>query len=336
MDDTPDDRQLVRHELLASFPDAEVVEIADRASLEAALAGPAPQLVVTDLQLRWGTGREVFERARAEFPSCPVVMFTGSGDETTAVELMKAGLDDYVVKSPRQLPRLRASLRIVVEAARHRRALTEREAQLAAALERHRVIIRELHHRVKNNLQTVMSLLRLRAREIGGEAAEHLDEVAERLRAMASVQAQIYETDALDRVDFAAALCEIAATQVEAHGRGAVELVRAVTASLTLDVSRAMPLGLLCYEIIHNALRHAWPERGRGRLVVEVRRVYGTPEIRIVDDGIGYSPAEVESGLGSRISRALAQEARADLNMSAASGAGTCVSIRLRDKGDKG
>jgi two-component sensor histidine kinase len=329
IDDNPDDRAIVRREVEALYPGVEVVELATRDDLLDALAGPSPDLIVTDLDLKWGSGREVLARAREVYPACPIVMFTNSGDETTAVELMKAGLDDYVVKSARQLPRLRASLRLAVEGARSRSALGQRERQLAAALGRERTIVRELHHRVRNNLQTITSLLLLRAQDVGGEAAAQLADLAGRMRALGTVQSRIYETDALDRVNFRAVLADLAEGLAAVHGNGEVVLTLDLDGPLELDVARAMPLGLLCYELLLNAFKHAWPPRQRGRLVVGLRTGNPTPEVRIHDDGVGYVEGEVTRGLGTRLTRALAREAGVEVEVSTRPGSGVAVTIRL-------
>jgi two-component sensor histidine kinase len=329
IDDNPDDRQLVRREVEALFTGAEVVELAGKAEFEAALAARVPDLVVTDLDLKWGSGREIFALARDAYPTCPVVMFTNSGDETIAVDLMKAGLDDYVVKSPRQLPRLRASLRIAVEGARNRAALTDRERRLSLALERQQTIVRELHHRVKNNLQTITSLLQIRARARGGALAVELDDLTGRMRALAAVQTRIYETDTLDQVDFAAALSDIAQGLTAVRDAGAVALLRDFDGPLQLEVNRAMPLGLLCYEIILNAVKHAWPAGRRGTLAAEIRGSSQAPVVRFRDDGIGFSKDEVLHGLGMRLTRALAKEANVEIETISRPGEGTTVTLRL-------
>ena len=329
IDDNPYDRQLVRREVEALFPDADMVELATREEFEAALDAAEPDLVVTDLDLKWGSGREIFALTRATRPGCPVIMFTDSGDETTAVELTKAGLDDYVVKSARQLPRLRASIRIAVEAARNRQALTDRERRLASALEHQQTIVRELHHRVKNNLQTITSLLHLRARQASPETAEALNELAGRMRALAAVQTRIYETELLDRVDFAKVLSDVSETLTTVRGDGRVRLVRDLDGILDLDVARAMPLALLCYEIILNALKHAWPEQRAGKLLIALRIRDAGSEIRIGDDGVGFVDGEVMKGLGSRLARALAKEASVEVLTTSRPDAGTTVTLRL-------
>ena len=329
IDDNPDDRQLVLREVETLFPSAQIVELKDMVAFEAALDTGAPDLVVTDLDLRWWSGRDVFAATKARYPACPVVMFTGTGDETTAVELMKSGLDDYVVKSARQLPRLRTSLRIAVEAARTRAALTAREARLAAALAHQRTVVQELHHRVKNNLQTIVSLLQLRAKARGGAVAEELNDLAGRMHALADVQARIYETKALDQVGLTAVLLDMAEKLIAVHAPGEVELVQEGAGPLDLDVARAMPLGLLCYELLLNALKHAWPDGRRGRLVVEVGMKEGKSEIRISDNGVGYASDAAPKGLGSRLMRALAAEARVEVGTVASLDGGTSVTLRL-------
>ena len=329
VDDNPDDRLLVRREVEALFPDATVIDLAGLEDFEAALAAAVPDLVVTDLDLKWGSGREIFARARDMHPSCPVVMFTNSGDETTAVEMMKAGLDDYVVKSPRQLPRLRASLRIAVEGARNRAALTDRERRLQAALEHQQTIVRELHHRVKNNLQTITSLLQLRARDRSGDVAAELDELAGRMRALGMVQGRIYETKELDRVDFAAALGDIFNGLAAVHHSPTVSFAHRLDGPLEMSVQRAMPLGLLCYEVILNALKHAWPDGRSGKLAVELRKNGASPEVRVRDDGVGFSRDDVVEGLGSRLIRSLGKEAMVEVRTESGPGDGTDVTLRL-------
>lgn len=334
VEDNPDDRALELHEINALFPEAEVVEIIDPATFDAALSRGQPDLVVTDLDLRWTTGHEVLLAVKSRYPACPVVMFTGTGDETVAVELMKAGLDDYVVKSPRQLPRLRISLRIAVEMAMNRAALSDREVLLTRALARQHAVSRELHHRVRNNLQTISCLLRSRNRSLSAETCLYLDEVAGRLEALGAVQSRIYESHDLDDVDFSAALVDIAASLVKLHHGDAVTLDSSGAGPLMLGVGRAMPLALVTYEIILNAMKYAWPKGQRGRLGLVIARVGGACEIAISDDGVGVGGAGVggddaERALGSGLIASLAEEAGARYRLVTNRGTGTTVTLTL-------
>ncbi len=329
VDDNPDDRALVRREAEALYPEAEVHEAGSREQFENAAACDDYDLVVTDLHLKWGTGREVLAAVRDRRPDCAIVMFTGTGDEMTAVELMKAGLDDYVVKHAHQLPRLRASMRLAVDNARSRSALSERERQLTAALAHKDMIVRELHHRVKNNLQTIVTLLDLRARAKGGAVGAELEDLAGRMRALAKVQARIYQARALDRVDFAATLGEISGELVKVYGEDRIRLVADLDGPFELEVSRAMPLALLCYELLLNAMKHGWPDGRSGTLWVGLKKK-PLPEIGIRDDGVGFDEHRVSKGFGSRLAPALAREAEADIAITARPHMGTSVKVRLK------
>ena len=134
VDDNPDDRALVERELRKEYPDAQTFQVSTPGQLEAAIAQPGIDLVITDFHLRWSTGLEVLKRIRAKSPGLPVIMFTGTGTEEVAVEAMRLGLADYVTKSPKHMPRLRRSVKAALSAATHARAREQAETLLADAL----------------------------------------------------------------------------------------------------------------------------------------------------------------------------------------------------------
>lgn len=134
-DDNPDDRALVVRELSKDIPDLNVIHIVDRAQLDAALAEARFDLAVTDFHLRWITGLDVLKLIKAQRPQTPVIMFTGTATEEVAVQAMRLGLSDYVVKSPRQMVRLRRAVQAALATAGETRARQRAEDQLADALE---------------------------------------------------------------------------------------------------------------------------------------------------------------------------------------------------------
>jgi PAS domain S-box-containing protein len=142
IDDNPDDRALAIRELRKAFPRIETTEITDAQQFASALETGGFDAVLTDFQLGWTTGLEILRLVKSAFPDAPVVMFTATASQEDAVEAMKAGLDDYVVKSPRQYLRLPVALRSAfsrTEAIAARRKAEEqlqrREAWFAATLE---------------------------------------------------------------------------------------------------------------------------------------------------------------------------------------------------------
>jgi DNA-binding NtrC family response regulator len=123
VDDNPDDRALVIRELRREFPALEVVQVNDHASFAKTLAEGTCDLVITDYQLHWTTGLGILQAVRKTDPTCPVIIFTGMSSAEIAVAAMKAGVDDYVLKSPRHFAHLRSAVHSALETARHRRAV---------------------------------------------------------------------------------------------------------------------------------------------------------------------------------------------------------------------
>lgn len=113
IDDNPNDRLLVKRALNQAFGPLKFKEIIDQSDFDQALQEVPFELVITDYQLGWSTGIKVLRQVRYQRPKCPVIMFTNTGTEEIAVEAMKAGLNDYVVKSPRHFVRLPQALQSV-------------------------------------------------------------------------------------------------------------------------------------------------------------------------------------------------------------------------------
>jgi PAS domain S-box-containing protein len=135
IDDNPDDRQLVMRELRQEFPGLRVEQANDAESFARALQAGEFDLVITDYQLRWTNGLATLQSVKARHPRLPVIMFTATGSEEIAVEVMKAGLDDYVLKSTKHFARLRAAVRLSLERARDRQALREAETRYRSLFE---------------------------------------------------------------------------------------------------------------------------------------------------------------------------------------------------------
>src|SRR5262245_45196992 len=127
VDANPDDRALIIRELCREFPALEMVEIIDNDGFSRALAEETFDLVITDYQLPWTTGLEILQAVKKSVPTCPVIMFTGTGSEEIAVAAMKGGLDEYVPKSPRHFVSLLGAVRSALETARQRHVIKDAE-----------------------------------------------------------------------------------------------------------------------------------------------------------------------------------------------------------------
>jgi two-component system, NtrC family, sensor histidine kinase KinB len=130
LDDNPDDRLLIWRQLRNVFPDLRVTEVMHDKHFEQVLQNDGFDLVITDYQLRWTDGLSVLRAVKDRWPDCPTVMFTGTGSEEVAVEAMKLGLDDYVLKSPRHYVLLQAAIQSALAKSRQRQALKMAEQRI--------------------------------------------------------------------------------------------------------------------------------------------------------------------------------------------------------------
>ncbi len=141
IDDNPDDRTLVIRELSREFPSLKVEQIIEAKGLAQTLEVGDFDLVITDYQLRWSDGLAVLRAVKERYTDCPVIMFTATGNEELAVEAMKSGLEDYILKSPRHFARLPSAARSALENVRQRKVLKEAEEALRISEERYRELV---------------------------------------------------------------------------------------------------------------------------------------------------------------------------------------------------
>jgi two-component sensor histidine kinase len=169
--------------------------------------------------------------------------------------------------------------------------------------------IREIHHRVKNNLQTIAALLRLQGRRLeSGEARAALEESERRIRAIAIVH-ETLSRGVADVVRFDDILQPLVRVVQETVATPDTDLCFEVVGDagfLPGDV--ATPLAVVLNELMQNAADHAFPERRAGKVSIRVARDDGFVEVDVVDDGVGLPPGftiEGSSGLGLSIVQAL-------------------------------
>ncbi|GAB4370223.1 MAG: hypothetical protein Kow00121_10740 [Elainellaceae cyanobacterium] len=155
IDDSRSDRLLAIRALQRGFSDLQVEEISEAAELARALDAGNFDLVITDYRLGWSNGIKVFWEIKSHYPDCPVIMFTSSGNEEVAVEAMKAGLDDYILKSHQHLARLPIAVRSVLQLHQER---TERK-QVEAAFQQSQAQVEALErlHRLKDDFLSTVS-----------------------------------------------------------------------------------------------------------------------------------------------------------------------------------
>ncbi|MDY0168028.1 MAG: histidine kinase dimerization/phosphoacceptor domain -containing protein [Thermoguttaceae bacterium] len=197
------------------------------------------------------------------------------------------------------------------------------ERQLRASLEEKELLLKEVHHRVKNNLQIVSSLLSLQVHH--GQSPETLRLLIEsqrRIRAMALIHEQLYRSDDLSQIDFAVYVQELADQLCRSHD-GSVRLaVRVEAQHDRLPLDQAVPCGMIVSELVSNAAKHAFPGREEGEIVIGFSRYEQGYQLSVRDNGIGVpleAAAQAES-LGLRVVRALVRQIHGQLHMECCDG----------------
>lgn len=170
------------------------------------------------------------------------------------------------------------------------RALKSEKEKLEEANQRINVLIKEMHHRVKNNLQVVASLLRLQAASFTDERLqEAFDQSQSRVTSMALIHEKLYKGDELARVDVAAYILELFAELVQVNDvEGRVRHRTDIDPGLTFGLTTMVPLGLLLNELITNSFKHAFGERKEGLITLSLHRAEGDSfDLFYADNGSG-------------------------------------------------
>jgi two-component sensor histidine kinase len=191
------------------------------------------------------------------------------------------------------------------------------------------VLLRELHHRVANSLQIIASVIMQSARKVQSEETRtHLFDAHQRVMSVASLQQQLAASQSGDVQlrPYLTTLCEsIGASMIRNRDQLSLE-VRADDGVTTADIS--VSLGLIVTELVINALKHAFPDDRKGRILVDYRSHGANWTLSVADDGVGMptQPTLAKAGLGTNIVQALTRQLGATISVAGAN-PGTKVSI---------
>lgn len=213
------------------------------------------------------------------------------------------------------------------------RDITERttfENQLRASLQEKEVLLREIHHRVKNNLQVISSLLNLQVSTEASPATRRgLMESQSRIQSMALVHQLLYESRDLGHIDFTEYLRTLSIRLLGTYNIGPKRIdVRVQGEPLLLEIDRAISCGLIVNELVANAMEHAFPDERSGHIYIGVERDGARVVLTVRDDGVGIPPRftlERVQSFGLQIARTLTTQLEGTIDVRRE--AGTFVQI---------
>ena len=210
------------------------------------------------------------------------------------------------------------------------RDITERKEsaeKINASLREKEVLLKEIHHRVKNNLQVISSLMYLQSNSVKDKnMAGIFKDCESRIRSMALVHERLYQSKSMAEIDFFEYVKSLAGYLVQSYGsnHGFIRLETHID-NIFLDINTAIPCGLIISELVSNALKHAFPDGKQGEIVISFTRdETGTYTQTVRDNGMGL-PENLDfqntDTLGLRLVNVLAKQLNGSLTYSGKDGA---------------
>lgn len=247
-----------------------------------------PDVILADHSLPRFDGISALEITKKRSPQTPFIFVSGKIGEEIAVDMLKKGAKDYVFKN---------NLSKLVPAVR--RALTERDEmeelkksknELQIALKEKEMLIKEIHHRVKNNLMIISNLLELQSYYIKDKADLNVfRESQTRADSMALIHERLYQSTDLKRIDFGDYISTLATDLFDTYAIAPDRINMIINVEdIMLDINTAIPIGLIINELVTNSLKYAFPDDKRGTITIELSETEDKFLLIIKDDGVGF------------------------------------------------
>jgi two-component sensor histidine kinase len=327
------------------------------AEMRAALAEQPWDVIISDYRLPQFDAPAALLLLHESGHDIPFIVVSSAIGEELALAIMKSGAQDYLLKN--DLARLAPAVERELRDARTRKdramvagALQQSEERVEAqratlerqtvSLQHRETLLREVHHRVKNNMQVMSSLLSLQARAaLHPETRRMLEDNQNRIQSMALLHEILYQSEDLAMVDFPKYVLRTVDYLFRSFGVKDRQIrLRTELDQLELELDDALPFGLLISEVVSNSLKHAFPQ-GRGGEVSVFLRQHSDKTISLIlsDDGIGM-PRELDwtttRSLGLRLVRALAQQLRGTLEIRSEGGTEVRLTFQVRHRDPMG
>jgi two-component sensor histidine kinase len=261
-----------------------------------------PDLILLDIKMPEMDGYEVCRRLKnnSAFADIPVIFLSGLKDSTSKIKGFEVGGVDYITKpfQPQEiLARVRTHLamsrmknhleEMVEERTAELREVTE---QVRAALREKEILLKEIHHRVKNNMAMMSSFLQFQIDQVQEpEALQRFIDTKNRIYTMALVHEKLYHTEDLKNINFKEFIEDLAQSLIFSYTTSPYTIsLKTDIIDVSLNLDRAIPCGLIINELVSNALKHAFPENRKGIITIGFSMHSKNKYVLTVhDDGVG-------------------------------------------------
>ncbi len=327
----------------------ERVETADE--MKAALDARQWDLILSDYSLPRFSGLNALEVLKQSGLDLPFIIVSGTIGEEVAVGAMRAGANDYVLKGnlKRLIPAIKRELGDAVQRRTRRQAEEESarlqeqlreshkaEAELKASNEAKTMMLKEVHHRVKNNLMVIQSLLSLQMRNIEDERyRSSFKEAIDRVKSMTLIHERLQSSTDLRNIEAVEYIRNLCNKLFRNYCTAGIVRLSYDLEDSSIDVDTMIPLGLILNELVSNASKYAFAPEREGTLVISLKKLGGREyELAVRDNGIGLPEGfdiARPASLGLSIVTTLVKQLGGELNVSG--DGGTEFRIRFKDAG---
>ncbi len=264
-------------------------------------------------------------------PDWPIVTSARGADHPSSVErrfIHHSGAELPVALSSAQLSASSGKTQGFVCVAQDLREQKLTEARIRGSLAEKELLLREVHHRVKNNLQVISSLLAMQQSDGSPEIERRMQESQHRIRTIALIHEQLYRSEELANINLRSYLGVLVDHLLESYGAtGSVKLTMEVE-DLGLDLESSLSIGLIVNELVTNSLKYAYAQQGGGSLLVSLAQLEdGRARLVVADDGAGISdePRKGPPSLGTSLVRTLARQLRGRVVVDGSNGTSTSI-----------
>jgi two-component sensor histidine kinase/CheY-like chemotaxis protein len=331
LEDTAADADFMLHELRRAGFRTEWRRV-DTATDFLAQLDWSPHLILADYRLPQFDALRALHLLQERALDVPFIVVTGSLSEEVAVDCMKQGATDYLLKD--RLTRLGPAVKRALEQKQIRDGRKQDEERIRASLREKEVLLKEVQHRVKNNLQVIASLLKLQSQYIkDAEARKLLNEGQNRIRAIALVHQKLYQSPDLARIGFAQYIRELAAQLFRSFGVLPESVSLKVNVhDVFLGIDTAIPCALIISELVSNSLKHAFPDGRKGEISIDFSSDGDQLSLTVSDNGVGIGESAkfpTTESLGWQLVNALTEQLDGRLELR--NGSGTTFHVTFRE-----